>query len=79
MPEENNVEYKMNLKQRVENYWYHYKWHTLIALFIVITLSVCILQLCQKNSYDVYVLYAGGGELERTSDDGDFLHFYVAF
>ena len=78
MPEENNTEYKMNLKQRAENYWYHYKWHTLIALFIVITLSVCILQLCQKNSYDVYVLYAGGGELERTSENGDFPEYQKA-
>lgn len=78
MPEEKSTEYKMNFRQRAENYWYHYKWHTLIALFLIVTLTVCSLQLCQKNSYDVYVMYAGGGELDRKSDDGDFPEYQKA-
>ncbi len=68
----------MNFKQRIENFWYHYKWHTLIALFIIVTVTVCTLQFCEKNSYDVYVMYAGGGELSRTSEDGDFPEYQKA-
>ena len=78
MPEEKSSDYKMTPRERVENFWYHYKWHTLIALFIIVTVTVCTLQFCEKNSYDVYVMYAGGGELDRKSDDGDFPEYQKA-
>ena len=72
MSEERNTEYKMNARERVENFWYHYKWHTLISLFFIIVVTICTVQLCQRNSYDVYVMYAGSGELKRMSEVGDF-------
>ncbi len=78
MSEEKNTEYKMTPRERVENYWYHYKWHTLAALFFIIVITVCTLQLCQRDSYDVYVMYAGSGELKRTSEDGDFPEYQKA-
>ena len=58
-------------KEKIQNYWYHYKWHTLVALLLVVTILVCSLQLCTKESYDIYVLYAGSKNIGRTSTDGD--------
>lgn len=47
------------LKKWLDNYWYHYKWHTVITLFVVVFLAVCIGQMASKEKVDVYVMYAG--------------------
>ena len=56
----------------LDNFWYHYKWHTLISLFLVFTLTVCIFQMCDRTKYDTYILYSGGHTFERTGKNGDF-------
>ena len=72
MAEEYNVSTKdYTLKQKFENFWYHYKWHSIIALFLVIVILVCSLQFCSNTEYDAYILYAGEYQFERTSKDGD--------
>ena len=63
-----NTATKQTFSQWFENFWYHYKWHSLIALFLVFTITVCSVQMCQKESYDVHVMYVGGYEIERKSD-----------
>ncbi|MBP3437106.1 MAG: hypothetical protein J6K61_04265 [Clostridia bacterium] len=45
--------------KKAENYWYHYKWHTIIGLFLLLTLLICTLQMCKKPSYDTEIIYAG--------------------
>lgn len=47
----------------LDNYWYHYKWHTLIVLFVVVVAVVCITQMFTKTEYDVQVLYGGPCEI----------------
>ncbi len=59
-----------SLGAKLDNFWYHYKWHTLITLFFVMLISVCTWQMCSKQSYDVYVMYAGTTAISRTTDDG---------
>ena len=49
--------------KKLDNYWYHYKWHTIIALFLVVVILVCSLQMCSKDEYDIEVLYAGPAHL----------------
>ncbi len=56
----------------LDNFWYHYKWHTLISLFLVFTLTVCIFQMCDRTKYDTYILYSGNHTFERTGKNGDF-------
>lgn len=51
----------------LDNFWYHYKWHTLIALFLIFAILVCSLQMCKKQDYDVFVMYAGVHDIERRS------------
>ena len=43
----------------LDNYWYHYKWHTLIFLFIASFLTVTIWQFATKVDEDVILLYGG--------------------
>ncbi len=42
-----------------ENYWYHYKWITLVAAFFIIVFLICTLQFCTKKNNDILITYAG--------------------
>lgn len=61
----------------LDNFWYHYKWHTLIALFAVLVVTVCMLQTCSRESYDIHILYAGNREVKRTSTSGGVIEYEV--
>ena len=43
----------------LDNYWYHYKWPTIGALFLIVVLIVGLTQCISKEDEDVVVLYAG--------------------
>lgn len=58
-----------------KNFWYHYKWHSIVALFLIFTITICSVQMCQKESYDIYILYAGSHEIERTNKNGDIAEY----
>ena len=62
---------KASLKSRLENFWYHYKWHTVITAFIVFVIALVSVQLITKADYDVYVLYAGDHKISNLASDGD--------
>ncbi len=55
-----------------ENFWYHYKWHSIVALFLVFTISICTLQMCQRIDYDIHIVYAGQKQIGKTTTDGNF-------
>ena len=43
-----------------DNFWYHHKWATIATLFIVVVLTVCILQMCtREEAGDITVVTAG--------------------
>ena len=44
----------------LDNFWYHYKWPTIIISFFVIVGVICTVQMLNKEDYDVYALYSGG-------------------
>lgn len=52
-----------------DNYWYHYKWHTIATLFIVIVLGVCIIQSCTTAKNDIIFTYAGPKEFVTAPDE----------
>lgn len=62
-----------NAKKWLENFWYHYKWMTIIILFFATALCVCLVQCSAKSEYDMYTLYAGplyiGGEQSEQLKD----------
>ena len=43
----------------LDNFWYHYKWHTIVAAFLLIVAVICIAQSCTKEKSDITVTYAG--------------------
>lgn len=50
---------QMTFIQKIENYWYHYKWHTLFGIFAVILVAVCVVQCSSKTEPDAMIMYAG--------------------
>lgn len=66
-----DIKIKSPLLTKLENFWYYYKWHSLIALFIILVVTVCTVQMCSKSSIDIYIMYAGDKEITRTSSDGN--------
>jgi len=55
---------KSKAAKRIENFWYHYKWHTLIIAFFVIVFTVCTVQMCTKEEFDITFVYAGSESLD---------------
>ena len=47
------------VKSKIENFFYHYKWHTLIALFFTFVITIMAVQMCTRDDYDISVMYAG--------------------
>lgn len=50
---------KMSLKEWLENYWYHYKWATILGLFFFFVLLVGVAQCSSRVSADVIFMYSG--------------------
>lgn len=67
---EENTKVKMSFGKRVENFWYHYKWHTVAAIVAIAIVTVCTLQMCSRKTFDNYLLYAGGYGISRNDKDG---------
>ena len=63
--------------KKLDNYWYHYKWHTIIALFLVVVILICSFQMFKKDKYDLEVLYAGPSTL--LNDKQTMLDIRAAF
>ena len=51
-----------------ENYWYHYKFHTIVVLFAIFVCTVCFVQCSQKESGDLTVIFAGACGFENAED-----------
>lgn len=49
---------KFGTKKWFENYWYHYKWHTIAGLFLFTMLFVLVRDFASKERYDCTVLLA---------------------
>ena len=66
-----DVKIKSPLTDKLENFWYYYKWHTIVALFLIFAVLICTLQMCSKGTVDAYIMYAGSSEVSRTPSGGD--------
>lgn len=57
MAGENRVKPK-GFKAKLENFWYHYKYHTIVFIVVFVTLAVSISQCCLKTDYDYKIIAA---------------------
>ena len=64
--------------EKLENFWYHYKWHTIVTLFVVFVIAVCAIQCAGNTKYDIQILYAGNYSFDRSSSDGGYPEYMVA-
>ncbi len=46
-------------RRKFDNFWYHYKWHTIAILCVVLILAITVPQCLFRQTYDTYILYAG--------------------
>lgn len=53
------MEYKMTFTEKIENYWYHYKWPTIIGAFFIIVIAICTVQCATNKDADAMIMYAG--------------------
>ena len=67
-----NIVKEPSLSEKLENFWYHYKWHTIAIFFVTLVVLICSLQMCGKSTYDVYVIYAGEMPIENTKSDSNY-------
>jgi hypothetical protein len=50
----------------LDNYWYHYKWHTIIVCFFLIIGTISMVQIFNREKYDAYVMYVGDHSIPDT-------------
>ena len=50
---------KGNFLKWLDNYWYHYKWHTIIVGVVAVILAVCLWQMGSTKKHDTVIVYAG--------------------
>lgn len=48
-----------DLRKKLDNFWYHYKVQTIIALVLIVTIVICTTQLIRRKDNDYCILYAG--------------------
>lgn len=57
------------MKKWLENYWYHYKWATIISAFFITVAVICIVQIASKKNYNIYIRYVGDSVITGTQYD----------
>lgn len=73
IPEEQAKIQKNRFLLWLENYWYHYKWHTIIALFFAFTLLFCLAQCIGRKEPDLLVVAAGDIAFQNTDERDAFV------
>ncbi|MBR0327384.1 MAG: hypothetical protein IIX09_06230, partial [Clostridia bacterium] len=63
------------LKLKLENYWYHYKYHTLLGVLALVACLFALVQCSGNEEYDIHITYAGPCRLY----DGDLEDGAAAF
>ena len=48
-----------NFWKKLDNFWYHYKWHTVFTVFFLAVFLICTVQCMQKDDPDAMILYSG--------------------
>lgn len=54
--------------QWFKNYWYYYKIRVIVAAFLLVVVTVCVVQCSTLEKYDVYITYAGPDNISSQID-----------
>ena len=58
-----------NFLKKLDNFWYHYKWHTIFSVFFLGLILICTVQCMQKDDPDAMILYSGPEVLTAEGQD----------
>lgn len=58
MAGENLVNRPKTVRAWCENFWYHYKWHSIVAMVLIVTVAVASWQFLTRTTYDYTVMLA---------------------
>ncbi len=72
---EGDVKIKSPVLEKLDNFWYHYKWHTIVVLFVIIVGVILTVQTCSRVETDVYIMYAGPHTISRVSEGGNISEY----
>ena len=50
----------------IDNYWYHYKWTTIVVVFFLTLAIILGIQFASRENYDAYVMYVGDDAIPDT-------------
>jgi hypothetical protein len=56
---ESDIHIKSKFVEKLDNFWFYYKIHVIVAVFLIFVFSVCFVQSCSKEESDITVLYSG--------------------
>lgn len=59
MAGENSIRPK-GFREWWENYWYHYKWHTIVAFVLILAVAISTVQCSSRPKYDYQLVLAVG-------------------
>ena len=65
--------------KKLDNFFYHYKWHSIVALFLAVVMTVTLVQTCSKESFDVEIMYAGPKNLNDRQTVIDIENAFLGF
>lgn len=68
---------KMSFRKKLENYWYYYKIHTFIAIFVLIVVAITVQQCATKVDPDITVVVATNKPV-LTQENQDRMESYIA-
>ncbi len=51
-------------KEKISNFWYHYKWFVIVGIALAVVITVFIVQVLNRPSFDVSVVVASETSLE---------------
>ncbi len=54
---------KPTFRSRLENFWYFYKWHTIIGGVVLFGIIISLFQIFKTNTPDAYMMYVGPSTL----------------
>lgn len=78
MPER-EMHFRSPFLKKLDNFFYHYKWHSIAAFFLIVVIIVCSLQFCVKEPYDIEIMYAGPANLNGKQTVLDIQGAFAAF
>ena len=63
------------LAEWLDNYWYHYKWHTVAVIFVLLVVIICTFQTCRRTETDIQIMYAGRENISMSRGENEFSEY----